>query len=356
MITRKNIIEYDVNEHEANELYFDDKILEEVEELNLDSVLEFMYRKNGISPLSMTWELTEHCNLDCPFCYIHNSKSDTKNEFNYRFKDIKKELDVLIREGLFICYITGGECLLHPDFKQIYLYLKKEGVLVVILTNATLMTDDHIQLFKKYKPYKIEISIYGMNSTFIHKDSTKISQRVIENILKLQQAGINVIAKMPYNKCTEKEFTKVYDWCKNHEIEFFYSEELFDSYDGTNNSVYQVEKIEENKSVKEEQKIGYKKIFDCSAGKYSFLLSYNKKIRPCFAFYEQKTPEWNFSIEKRGIFETFLFMKEKIRDISGKRLEYCKGCKKYKQCQECIATQCVVDNVEEYMKTKCRSI
>lgn len=47
LITRKCIIEY-----EANEIYLDEKLLEETDDGDIDSILNMMYRKNGMSPLS----------------------------------------------------------------------------------------------------------------------------------------------------------------------------------------------------------------------------------------------------------------------------------------------------------------
>ncbi len=322
LITRKCIIEY-----EANEIYLDEKLLEETDDGDIDSILNMMYRKNGMSPLPMTWELTNKCNFDCPFCYIHNHSNTSEECIEYKFEEIKSDLDELIKQGLFICNLTGGECLLHPDFEKIYLYLKKQGVLVTVLTNADLLSEKHISIFKDYKPYKVEVSIYGKNLTF--SSDTTVAKKVLENVLKLKNAGINVVAKIPFNSCTERQFEKVQSWYTEHDIDFYYSNEIFSGYDGTDNSIFKRDKKEE--IIQSEQNFGYKKVFDCSAGKYSFILSYNKKVRPCFAFYEQKAPDWAFDTEK-GLSVAFNRMKYKIELIKGKRLMYCNGCEKNAQC------------------------
>jgi len=64
--------------------------------------------------------------------------------------------------GAFWCLITGGEPLLRKDFADIYLCLKNKGLLVSVFTNATLLNRDHIELFKKYPPRDIEVSVYGV--------------------------------------------------------------------------------------------------------------------------------------------------------------------------------------------------
>ncbi len=51
MITRKTIIEYDVNEYEANEIYIEEDLWEETNGGDLGAILDIMYRKNGNSPL-----------------------------------------------------------------------------------------------------------------------------------------------------------------------------------------------------------------------------------------------------------------------------------------------------------------
>ena len=141
MITRTiNSIEFDINECEANEIYLNENDYEKTNGGDLDSILEMFWEKKHVFlPLSMTWELTNDCNFECPFCYIHEKNRRNKSEWKYNFKNMKAIIDFLIDNGLFICYLTGGECLIHPDFVKIYKYLKKRGVLVVILTNASLL-------------------------------------------------------------------------------------------------------------------------------------------------------------------------------------------------------------------------
>ena len=60
------------------------------------------------------------------------------------------------------CLVTGGETLLRPDFPEIYLALKRKGLLVSVFTNATLVNKEHVALFKKYPPRDIEVTVYGV--------------------------------------------------------------------------------------------------------------------------------------------------------------------------------------------------
>lgn len=353
MITRTIGIELDINEHAANEIYMDEHDFAKTNNGDLNSILEHIYNINGIAPLSMTWELTANCNFKCPFCYIHNMADEQKKAFRYSFDEIRTELDELIDRGLLICYLTGGECLTHPDFIDIYTYLKKKGVLVAVLTNAALLAEKHLGVFAEYPPYKIEVSIYGTKTTYSGVDSAECASRVLSNVLTLKKMGINVIAKMPYNKCTEAEFNHVRDWCETNAVDFYFSDELFDSYDGRDNAVYRKQISSDDSADLVSGKRQYKKIFDCAAGKHSFVLAYNGKIRPCFAFYEVKAPDWCFDISRDGLVGAYEKMHDRITSIAGNRLMYCKGCANCDSCQECIATLSCATNPERHMVEHC---
>ena len=63
--------------------------------------------------------------------------------------------------GTLWVLLTDGEPLLRPDFAEIYLMPILKGLLISVFTNATLIREEHIQLFTKYPPRDMEISIYG---------------------------------------------------------------------------------------------------------------------------------------------------------------------------------------------------
>ena len=65
--------------------------------------------------------------------------------------------------GCLSWHFTGGEPLLREDFSHIYLYLKKKGMRVTLFTNATLINSRISNLFKKYPPQNLEVSIYGLS-------------------------------------------------------------------------------------------------------------------------------------------------------------------------------------------------
>ncbi len=58
---------------------------------------------------------------------------------------------------------------MREDFSDIYMALKRKGLLVSVFTNAVLVNEKHIQLFKKYPPRDIEVSVYGVTKETYEK-------------------------------------------------------------------------------------------------------------------------------------------------------------------------------------------
>jgi len=141
-------------------------------------------------PIHGSIELTNKCNLKCIHCYLKGSR---KNK-NDSWPNLKKYFREIINEGCLFLQLTGGEALTRPDFKKIYLYVRKNGLIPTIMTNATLINDDLIQTFKKYPPYYIKISLYGSNA-ICHDKITGVKgsfDKSISNIFKLKKEGIRI--------------------------------------------------------------------------------------------------------------------------------------------------------------------
>ncbi len=122
-----------------------------------------LWKKLDRAPWSFDLEITARCNLDCRHCQINRPASDPvarASEMSAdRILDIARQAADL---GAVGCLITGGEPLLRPDFEDIYLALKRLGLLVSVFTNATLIEDGHVRLFHRYPPRVLEITVYGV--------------------------------------------------------------------------------------------------------------------------------------------------------------------------------------------------
>lgn len=116
-------------------------------------------------PLTGSMELLPLCNLDCDMCYVRLSRQQM--EARGRIRTGREWLELgrqMVDRGTLFLLLTGGEPLLHPDFKEIYLGLKKMGLILTINTNGTLIDGEWADFFAKNKPRRINITLYGASN------------------------------------------------------------------------------------------------------------------------------------------------------------------------------------------------
>ena len=135
---------------------------------------------------------TLDCNMKCAYCYEH----DTRSLGRHRYYDIDammktaRELYEATRDD--IC-VHGGECLLMA--KQDLERFLRESYRICgrssLQTNASLIDDEHIRMFKKYKT-SVGVSIDGPWPLNRGRSDEAGTNRIIANIARLKEAGVSV--------------------------------------------------------------------------------------------------------------------------------------------------------------------
>jgi MoaA/NifB/PqqE/SkfB family radical SAM enzyme len=116
-------------------------------------------------PLDFTLEITARCNNACRHCYINLPAGDREARRKELSLDEINDIAGQAAElGALWCLVTGGEPLLRKDFAEIYLALKRKGLLISVFTNACLVTKNTWRLFKKYPPRDLEVTLYGITA------------------------------------------------------------------------------------------------------------------------------------------------------------------------------------------------
>lgn len=145
-------------------------------------------------------EITERCNLTCHHCYIRKTASNMlAKESEMSTQIVQKILDEAMGFGLLEVRFTGGEPLLRKDFCQLYSYAYDLGLEVSVSTNATLITDEIIQLWKIKRPKSVSISLYGWNNK-VYQTVTGVANGFAlfqEGIKRLQKGQIAFSVKCP---------------------------------------------------------------------------------------------------------------------------------------------------------------
>lgn len=113
-------------------------------------------------PLSASLELLPLCNMNCRMCYVRLSKNEMEKKGRLRTAKEWISLAHQMRDaGTLFVILTGGEPLLYPEFKEVYLGLRALGMIVTINTNGTLLDEVWADFFAANPPRRMNITLYG---------------------------------------------------------------------------------------------------------------------------------------------------------------------------------------------------
>ena len=141
------------------------------------------------------FELLPVCNLSCRMCYVRKSMAEVRAAGG--LKDGKWWLE-LAREaadcGLLYPLLTGGEPLLHPDFKEIYMGMLDLGMQVSINSNGTLIDREWAEFFGKHRPTRINITLYGASEESYRNlcGDGSAYRKVREAVALLKEYGVRI--------------------------------------------------------------------------------------------------------------------------------------------------------------------
>lgn len=292
-----------------------------LEKNSLNDIEKLLKADSEVVPFELTWEITNRCNLNCPFCYIHNHVYYN----DVSFETAKPYLDEMISSGLIRATLTGGECTLNKDFERIYRYLKENGVLVDVYTNGILLNNNIFTLFDEYPPNRVEMTIY---------DSINNQPKPYENALKLKNNNINVLVKFTVTTTTLQYFEEVRDWCSTNGFSFKFDTDISDAFDESHTSKYQIELSEKvrldrikanNKSSKKDMTC-----FSCGAGNVSYHINSNFELGLCCRDKDR------YPLIGSSFVDRYSEMKRKILKFKHQPYEGCSMCFAKPICRMCF--------------------
>ncbi len=113
-------------------------------------------------PINGTLELLPLCNMSCEMCYVRLGRSKMEAQGSLRTADEWIRLGEEMQEaGVLMLMLTGGEPLLFPEFRRLYLALRNMGMILTVNTNGTLLDEEWADFFGKHKPRRMNITLYG---------------------------------------------------------------------------------------------------------------------------------------------------------------------------------------------------
>ena len=163
-----------------------------------ESYADFSRRVHGNAakkriPVNVTYDVTYRCNLNCRHCYCNlpaNDKAAKASEL--KLDEIERILTEARDLGALWILLTGGEPLLRPDFRDIYLTVLRLGLIPTVFTNGTLVTEEWADFFAEHRPFKMEITLYG-SCTEVYERVTRTPgsfERCMRGVRLLKGRGV----------------------------------------------------------------------------------------------------------------------------------------------------------------------
>jgi len=153
-------------------------------------------------PPHPVWEITNACNLNCIHCHAAGGKP-AKDELTT--EEGKKLIDEIARMKEFKTLVySGGEPLMRPDLIELLNYSKKAGLINIIATNGTLITEDMAFKLKQSGVFCVAVSLDSSDPNihnFIRKHPEAFS-KAVQGIKNAAKAGILIqinTTAMEYN-------------------------------------------------------------------------------------------------------------------------------------------------------------
>ena len=316
-------------------------------------------------PIYFDLEVTARCNHDCRHCYINLPARDREA----RARELSlEEIEGIAKEAMSLgalwCLVTGGEPLLREDFFEIYLALKRLGLLVTVFTNASLITEEHVALFQKYPPRDLEVSVYGVTletyeAVTRRPGSFAAFRRGLNLLLK---GGVKVRLKAMALRANAHELPLIARFCRERTGDYFRFDPFlhlrFDGHPARNEEI-RGQRLSPEEIVALEQadperfmalqkgcdqllapacgQPGCDHLFHCGAGLRSFTVSDQGFFRLCSSLWH---PECVYDLRRGRLQDAWEDLVPQVRERGSQNrefLEKCRSCSLFNLCFWCPA-------------------
>lgn len=187
-----------------------------------DSIMDDYIRRHGI-PADFHLDLTDACSERCVHCYV------PKEQHHFLPYELAKKAIREFRELQgFSVHITGGECMLHPDFERVCELCKSLNINIIIFSNLTCCDARRIAFLREIDPQFINVSLYGMNPRE-HDAITQLPgswQKTMDTILACEKAGVHCRIATPLLKINQQAFPELKKFAEAHHMHLIPSADI----------------------------------------------------------------------------------------------------------------------------------
>lgn len=311
-------------------------------------------------PITGTLELLPICNMNCDMCYIRLSRTEMEKKGRMRTADewisMGEEME---RAGVLFLLLTGGEPLLFPDFRRLYLSLRERGIILTVNTNGTLIDEDWAAFFGENKPRRINITLYGADDrayeTLCHYPGG--FEKTVQGIRLLKGRGVDVKINGSVTKSNRNDMEKIYAIGRElgapvhmdtymlpgiHERKLpFEAQSRLEPEEAAaaememlrnemNPEAFRMYVRQMLLQIKKEGNV-YSEGITCMAGNCSFAVNWQGEMRPCVTLEEPSVP-----VFETGFESAWQQISEKVKAYRVN--EKCRQCRLRPVCKTCVAS------------------
>ena len=153
------------------------------------------------------------CNRQCIYCHQADYRAENKTEMDYDIQAITDSMKENLNGNRLVC-LHGGEPLMLPktDIEKILQTGHRLTGRTSIQTNAFLLDDDHIKIFKRYST-SVGISYDGFGDLNSYRMTSKESDNIWDTMKKLRENNLNVGIITVVSKANAGSMEKLKDLC-----------------------------------------------------------------------------------------------------------------------------------------------
>lgn len=331
-------------------------------------------------PINGSLELLPLCNMNCEMCYVRLDRAEMEQQGRLRTATEWLEVGRQMKDaGVLFLLLTGGEPLLFPDFKNLYLELRKMGFVLTLNSNGTLIDEEWAAFFGENPPRRINITLYGAEKA----DYQRLChypdgfEKTIQGIRLLLEHGVDVKVSFSITKANHKSMEKVFAIGEELQVPVHIDPYMMPAERERSRSFAMQSRVlpeEAAAASLRALKLQFpKEIYDqyveqtiarvedptfprgdghisCLAGNCSFTINWQGLMRPCVVMSKP-----SFSVFDKGFAASW----DAMKDITQKRMihENCTKCKYKPICKVCVAASDLetgsYDGIPEYLCRYC---
>jgi radical SAM protein with 4Fe4S-binding SPASM domain len=175
---------------------FDDKLVRRCMLSIVKGIAQFgiEYPQPAGAPITIVWNFTNRCNLDCLHC--HQDSSPLSSEPELTISQAYQVIDNMSEAGVAILTFSGGEPLLRNDIFDAIKRANDNGMLCTVASNGTLVTSEVAEKLANVGVRRVEIGLDGARAEthdFLRNKSGSF-EATIEGIRNCASVGFDELA------------------------------------------------------------------------------------------------------------------------------------------------------------------